>query len=116
MKGRSVRRTFAGLLAVLALGALSAAGPVLAQSTTDTTGGYTNTTTTSTSSVPTEPPTTTTNAVAPTSDVDATPPAAAPSQLAFTGANAVWIILLGVGLAAVATTLLVVDRRSRHSR
>ncbi len=109
-----MRRTFAGLIAVLALGILVAAGPALAQSTS-TLGGYTTpTTSTTTSSTPAKP--TTTSGVSPTSAVDATPVAAAPTQLAFTGANASWIILLGVGLTGIAATLLIVDRRSRKSR
>jgi LPXTG-motif cell wall-anchored protein len=138
-----VRRNFAGLFAVLATGALLAAGPVLAQSTTTTpaatttttsaatttdtsaTSGYTTSTPTVTTSTPktttatstpstSTSPTSTSNA-SPTSTVDATP-VPAPTHLAFTGANAVWIILLGVGLAGIAVALLFVDRRSRKNR
>jgi hypothetical protein len=121
-----VRRNFAGLFAVLATGALLAAGPVLAQSTTttptttatttvdtSTLGNYQSTSPTVTTSTPTTP---VENGSSPTSAVEATPVASAPAQLAFTGANAIWIILLGAGLAGVAATLLLVDRRSRKNR
>jgi LPXTG-motif cell wall-anchored protein len=123
-----VRRNTAGLIAVLVTGALLAAGPVLAQSTSTTPASSTSGSSTSsttcygcTQTVTTSTPTTsvpnnTTTSVAPTSGVSATPVSSPPSTLAFTGANAMWIILLGVALAAIAATLLFVDRRSRKNR
>jgi hypothetical protein len=122
-----VRRNTAGLFAVLVTGALLAAGPVLAQSTTTTpastsgsttgsTTDYGNTQTVTTSTPTTSVPNDTQTGVSPSSTVSATPTASAPTSLAFTGANALWIILLGAGLAAVAGTLLFVDRRSRRNR
>ncbi len=72
------------------------------------------TTSTPTSNVPNS----NTHPAAPTSNstLSGTPVATQPSNLAFTGANAFWIILLGVALAAVAVTLLMLDRRSRKNR
>jgi hypothetical protein len=108
------------ILALLLAGMLLAAGVASAQDTnTDTLGDYTTTTptvTTPTTSTPEESPAssvggeTESNGNAPS--VASQPAGSAPSSLAFTGADPLLLIVLGLGLAGGATALLVRERRS----
>ena len=115
-----MRRNIAGLIAVLALGCLVAAAPSLAQSTstsgstsTDLSGYTGGTTGSQTISTPTTVPSST---AGPAETATATPTTSAPTQLAFTGANALWLIVIGGVLASGAVALLVIDRRSRRQK
>ena len=114
------------ILALLLAGMLLAAGVASAQDTnTDTLGDYT--TTTPTVTTPTTPTETTeespasavggeteSNGNAPS--VASQPAASAPSSLAFTGADPLLLIVLGLGLAGGATAMLVRERRSSQGR
>lgn len=129
-----VRIRFA--LALMVAGLLVAAGVASAQTTTDPTSGYTVTTTATGSYTTTTPTTTTTEtqtqtqstgpavqgATQGTTQSGSTAPAVsaatqqAPSQLAFTGAEPLLLIVLGLAGAGVAATLLVRDRRRATQR
>jgi hypothetical protein len=113
-----VRIRFA--LALMVAGLLCAAGVASAQDTTtnESLSGYTNTT----QSTVTQPETTTSegqsvpategqeeSSVAPS--VAAQPAGSAPSSLAFTGAEPLLLIALGLALAGGTATFLVRDRR-----
>ncbi|HMJ37382.1 MAG TPA: hypothetical protein VK501_25985 [Baekduia sp.] len=106
-------------LALMVAGLLCAAGVASAQdtNTTESLSGYTNTVPTTT-----QPPTTTAEAepapategqestsVAPS--VAAQPAGTAPDSLAFTGAEPLLLIALGLALAGGTATFLVRDRR-----
>jgi hypothetical protein len=100
------------ILALMVAGILFAAGIASAQeTTTEPLSGYTNTTPTvttkgtTTQEAPAEPESTVTPSVA------AQPAGSAPSQLAFTGAEPLLLIVLGLGLAGGTGALLVRDRR-----
>jgi hypothetical protein len=104
------------IVALMVAGVLSAVGVASAQNTTtEPLSGYTNTTPTATT--PTTTPTETTpstqgesqSSVAPS--VAAQPAGAAPSQLAFTGAEPLLLIALGLGIAGGTGALLLRDRR-----
>ena len=112
-------------LALMVAGLLCAAGVASAQDTnttaTDPVSGYTNTTTqqATTLATPTQPAETTESApatqgeeessVAPS--VAAQPAGTAPQSLAFTGAEPLVLIVLGLALAGGTATFLVRDRR-----
>jgi carbohydrate-binding DOMON domain-containing protein len=105
-----VRIRFA--LALMVAGLLCAAGVASAQSTTttDSLSGYTNTTTSqSTTTESAQPAPEETTSVAPS--VAAQPAGTAPSKLAFTGAEPLLLIVLGLALAGGTATFLVRDRR-----
>jgi hypothetical protein len=111
-----VRFRFA--LALMVAGLLCAAGVASAQNTTTdpSLSGYTNTSTTQ--STVTQPETTSKPAPAPAGQeesvapsVAAQPAGSAPEQLAFTGAEPLLLIVLGLALAGGTATFLVRDRR-----
>jgi hypothetical protein len=107
------------VLALMVAGILCAVGVASAQeTTTEPLSGYTNTT-------PTQPKTTTSQGSKPkpapatqgqsqgnvAPSVAAQPAGTAPSRLAFTGAEPLLLIALGLALAGGTATLLVRDRR-----
>jgi hypothetical protein len=110
------------ILALLLAGMLLAAGVASAQDTnTDTLGDYTTTTPTVTTPTTTEEAPasavggeTESNSNAPS--VASQPAGSAPSSLAFTGADPLLLIVLGLGLAGGATAMLVRERRSSQGR
>jgi LPXTG-motif cell wall-anchored protein len=114
-----VRIRFA--LALMVAGLLFAAGIASAQTTTDQTSPYTTSTPTATQPKTTTSEGTQTTAVTPTTEaqtqsnvapsVAAQPAGTAPSTLAFTGAEPLLLILVGLALAGGTATLLVRDRR-----
>jgi hypothetical protein len=118
----SVRIRF--VLTLMVAGLLMAAGVASAQdTTTQPLSDYT--TTTPTVSTPTPTPTQPPAAVAPESAAEdqavapavaSQPAGRAPSQLAFTGAEPLLLIALGLGLAGGATMLIVRDRRRSHGQ
>jgi carbohydrate-binding DOMON domain-containing protein len=104
-----VRIRFA--LALMVAGLLCAAGVASAQSTTttDSLSGYTNTTTSQSTTTESAPSTDEATSVAPS--VAAQPAGSAPAKLAFTGAEPLLLIVLGLALAGGTATFLVRDRR-----
>jgi len=116
-----VRIRFA--LALMVAGLLCAAGVASAQDTnttaTDPTSGYTNTSTQQATTTTTTPTQTTESApaaqgeegtsVAPS--VAAQPAGTAPQSLAFTGAEPLLLIVLGLAVAGGTATFIVRDRR-----
>ena len=108
------------ILAVLVAGMLLAAGVASAQdTTTEPLSDYT--TTTPTVTTPTETPAAgvggeeeSSNGNAPA--VASQPAGSAPSSLAFTGADPLLLIGLGLGVAGGATVLLVRDRRRSNAQ
>jgi hypothetical protein len=123
------------VLALMVAGLLCAVGIASAQTTTDTTtSGYTSTVPTTpagtTTSGYTAPTPTATNQGSPTPtattqgqtqssvtpNVAAQPAGSAPSSLAFTGAEPLLLILVGLGLAGGTAALLVRDRRRSQDR
>jgi hypothetical protein len=104
-------------LALLVTGLLLQAGVASAQSTTtEPLSDYTTTTPTVTTPKPAPEPSANNdqNDVAPS--VASQPAASAPSKLAFTGAEPLLLIALGVGAAGGATVLLLRDRRRTGGR
>jgi lipoprotein-anchoring transpeptidase ErfK/SrfK len=108
------------VLALMVAGLLMAAGVANAQTTTEPLSDYTSTTPTATTptatseSAPANQKATPTASVAPS--VASQPAGTAPSALAFTGAEPLLIIVLGLGLAGGAVTLLLRDRRRTEGR
>jgi hypothetical protein len=115
-QGTSIVR-FRFALALMVAGLLCAAGVASAQNTTTdpSLSGYTNTSTTQ--STVTQPTTTSKPAPAPAPAqsvapaVAAQPAGSAPEKLAFTGADPLLLIVLGLALAGGTATFLVRDRR-----
>jgi carbohydrate-binding DOMON domain-containing protein len=107
-----VRIRFA--LALMVAGLLCAAGVASAQNTTtEPLSGYTNTTTSQSTTTESAPSTDEATSVAPS--VAAQPAGSAPAKLAFTGAEPLLLIVLGLALAGGTATFLVRDRRrSQH--
>jgi hypothetical protein len=112
------------VLALMVAGLLCAAGVASAQTTTEPLSDYTTSTTpTTTTKTTTSQGTTTTkpatqgqsqSAVAPS--VAAQPAGSAPASLAFTGAEPLLLIIVGLTLAGATATLLVRERRRSQDR